>query len=50
MKTINVFTENIFPDWNVDEKDVIEKTKEDSKEIRQIWQNYKKSYSALSRE
>ena len=27
MKTINVFTENIFPDWNVDEKDVIDKTK-----------------------
>ena len=27
MKTINVFTENIFPSWNVDEKDVIEKTK-----------------------
>lgn len=26
MKTINVFTENIFPDWNVDEKDVIDKT------------------------
>ena len=27
MKTINVFTENIFPDWKVDEKDVIDKTK-----------------------
>lgn len=27
MKTINVFTENIFPGWKVDEKDVIEKTK-----------------------
>lgn len=27
MKTINVFTENIFPDWQVDEKDVIDKTK-----------------------
>jgi probable rRNA maturation factor len=27
MTTINVFTENIFPNWNVDEKDVIEKTK-----------------------
>ena len=26
MKTINVFTENIFPDWKVNEKDVIEKT------------------------
>ncbi len=26
MKTINVFTENIFPDWNLDEKDVIDKT------------------------
>ena len=26
MKTINVFTENIFSDWNVDEKDVIDKT------------------------
>ena len=27
MKTINVFTENIFPSWNLDEKDVINKTK-----------------------
>ena len=27
MKTINIFTENIFDGWNVDEKDVIEKTK-----------------------
>mgnify|MGYP002862494014 CR=1 FL=1 len=27
MTTINVFTENIYPDWNVDEKDVINKTK-----------------------
>jgi len=27
MKTINVFTENIFPSWKLDEKDVIEKTK-----------------------
>ena len=26
MKTLNVFTENIFSDWNVDEKDVIDKT------------------------
>ena len=26
MKTINVFTENIFPSWNLNEKDVIEKT------------------------
>jgi len=28
MKTINVFTENIFPDWEVNEKDVIDKTKQ----------------------
>lgn len=27
MKTINVFTENIFFDWKLDEKDVIEKTR-----------------------
>ena len=27
MTTYNIFTENIFPDWNVDEKDVIEKTR-----------------------
>ena len=27
MKTINVFTENIYPNWKLDEKDVIEKTK-----------------------
>ena len=27
MKTINIFTENIFPSWNLDEKDVIEKTR-----------------------
>ena len=27
MKTINVFTENIFPDWKVNEKDIIDKTK-----------------------
>lgn len=28
MKTINVFTENIFPNWELDEKDVINKTKQ----------------------
>ena len=28
MKTINVFTENIFSDWQLDEKDVIKKTKQ----------------------
>ena len=28
MKTINVFTENIFPDWKLDEKEVIDKTKQ----------------------
>lgn len=27
MTTINIFTENIFPDWKVDEKDIIDKTK-----------------------
>lgn len=27
MTTYNIFTENIFPDWQVDEKDVIEKTR-----------------------
>ena len=27
MTTINIFTENIFPDWKLDEKDVIEKTR-----------------------
>ncbi len=27
MTIINVFTENIFPDWKLDEKDFIEKTK-----------------------
>jgi probable rRNA maturation factor len=27
MTTINVFTENIFPDWIVDEKDIIKKTR-----------------------
>ena len=27
MKTINVFTENIFQGWDIDEKDVIDKTK-----------------------
>ncbi len=27
MTIYNIFTENIFPDWNVDEKDVIEKTR-----------------------
>ncbi len=27
MKIINIFTENIFPDWKLDEKDVIDKTK-----------------------
>jgi probable rRNA maturation factor len=27
MTIINIFTENIFPDWNLDEKDVIEKTR-----------------------
>lgn len=27
MITINVFTENIFPNWKVNEKDIIEKTK-----------------------
>ena len=27
MTTINVFTENIFPDWKLNEKDVIEKTR-----------------------
>ena len=27
MTIINVFTENIFPDWKLDEKDVIEKTR-----------------------
>lgn len=26
MTTINIFTENIFPNWNVDEKDIIKKT------------------------
>ena len=27
MTTINIFTENIYPDWNLDEKDVIDKTR-----------------------
>ena len=27
MTIINIFTENIFPDWKLDEKDVIEKTR-----------------------
>ncbi len=27
MTIYNIFTENIFPNWNVDEKDVIEKTR-----------------------
>lgn len=27
MTTYNIFTENIFPGWEIDEKDVIEKTK-----------------------
>ena len=27
MTAYNIFTENIFPDWNVDEKDVIDKTR-----------------------
>ena len=27
MTAYNIFTENIFPDWNVDEKDIIEKTR-----------------------
>ena len=27
MTAINIFTENIFPDWKLDEKDVIEKTR-----------------------
>lgn len=27
MTTINVFTENLYPDWKIDEKDVIKKTK-----------------------
>lgn len=27
MKQINIFTENIFDDWNVDEKEVIDNTK-----------------------
>ena len=27
MTTINIFTENIFDDWKVDEKDVIDKTR-----------------------
>ena len=27
MKTINIFTENIYDGWNLDEKDVIDKTK-----------------------
>ena len=27
MKTINVFTENIFSGWEIDEKDVIDKTR-----------------------
>ena len=27
MTTINIFTENIFPNWKLDEKDVIEKTR-----------------------
>ncbi len=27
MTTINIFTENIFPDWKLDEKEVIEKTR-----------------------
>lgn len=27
MTVFNVFTENIYPDWNVDEKDIIDKTK-----------------------
>lgn len=28
MTTINIFTENIFPSWDVDEKDIIDKTQE----------------------
>lgn len=28
MKTINIFTENIFDGWEVNEKDVIQKTRE----------------------
>ena len=28
MKIINIFTENIYSGWNLDEKDVIEKTKQ----------------------
>lgn len=27
MTTINIFTENIYPDWKLNEKDVIEKTR-----------------------
>lgn len=27
MTIINIFTENIFPNWNLDEKDVIDKTR-----------------------
>lgn len=27
MTTINIFTENIFPDWKLDEKDIIKKTR-----------------------
>ena len=27
MTTINIFTENIYPDWKLDEKDVIKKTR-----------------------
>ena len=27
MTIINIFTENIFPDWDLDEKDVIDKTR-----------------------
>ena len=27
MTTINIFTENIFPDWKLNEKDVIDKTR-----------------------
>lgn len=28
MSQINIFTENIYPDWEVDEKDVIDKTRQ----------------------
>lgn len=41
MKTINIFTENIYEAWNLDEKDVIEKTKKMLEHL--ISRLYKKS-------